>query len=337
VSAAVPGIPAPAFRRVLLAWYTASKRDLPWRRSNAFYPVWLSEVMLQQTRVEAVIPYYLRFLERWPSVEALAGAPETDVLAAWSGLGYYRRARNLHRAAAQMAAGGLPATHEQVLALPGAGTYTAAAIASIALGLPHAAVDGNVTRVVARLTNDASETTSPGARRRIAEAARALLDTRRPGDFNQAMMELGAVICLPRTPACGRCPVETFCAARAAGTAPELPVKLRKQKTRDVRLDLVVFENERGVFLMRRSSAERRLADFWELPEKKLLRGARCRRLREFRHQIVNDRLRVAVWTSRAAPPPEGRWFSFAELDGVPLTTVTRKALDARIPSGAGK
>jgi A/G-specific adenine glycosylase len=301
--------------------------------------------MLQQTRVEAVIPYYHRFLARFPSIEALAAAPEADVLAAWSGLGYYSRARNLHRAARRLAddAGALPATYEQVLALPGAGTYTAAAIASIALGLPRAAVDGNVTRVVSRLTNDASEMTSPAARRRIAEAAGALLDKRRPGDFNQAMMELGATICLPRTPECGRCPVGKFCAARAAGTAKELPVKLKKPTARDVRIDLVLLEDERRVFLMRRAASERRMADFWELPEKKLFPGVRCRKLREFRHQIVNDRFRVTVWTARAAPlPSEGRWCSLAELDGIPVTTVTWKALEsripaARIPSSAGR
>ncbi len=334
---------APAFRCALLGWYAASKRDLPWRRSNGLYPVWLSEIMLQQTRVEAVIPYYLRFLDRFPSMEALAAAPEADVLAAWSGLGYYSRARNLHRAARQLAAASPPATYEQVRALPGAGPYTAAAIASIALGLPYAAVDGNVTRVVSRLTNDASEMASPAARRRIADAASALLDTRRPGDFNQAMMELGATICLPRRPECGRCPVEKFCAARAAGTEKELPVKLKKKQARDVRLDLVLLEDERRVVLVRRSSSARRLADFWELPEKKIFPGLRCRKLREFRHQIVNDRFRVAVWSSRAAPLPlEGCWFPLDELDRIPVTTVTRKALESRVPaahmpSGAGR
>jgi A/G-specific adenine glycosylase len=327
---------APAFRRALLGWYEASKRDLPWRRSNAFYPVWLSEIMLQQTRVEAAIPCYVRFLARFPSLEALAAAPEAEVLAAWSGLGYYSRARNLHRAARRLASGVLPATYEQVLDLRGSGPYTAAAVASIALGLPHAAVDGNVTRVVSRLTNDASETASPAARRRIAEAAGVLLDGRRPGDFNQAMMELGATICLPRTPACGRCPVEKFCAARAAGTEKELPVKVKKQRARDARMDLVLLEEERRVVLIRRPSSARRLADFWELPEKKLFPGARCRKLGEFRHQIVNDRFRVAVWTLRAATlPSEARWFSLAELGTIPVTTITRKALEAGMARSA--
>lgn len=171
------------FRRALLRWYDASRRDLPWRESNDFYRVWISEVMLQQTRVEAVIPYYLRFLERFPTVDSLAAAPEDAVLTAWSGLGYYSRARNLHRAAKQLAAGNLPATHAEVLALPGAGSYTAAAIASIALNLRHAAVDGNVIRVISRLTNDASEIASVAARREFRNQAEALLDPRRPGDF----------------------------------------------------------------------------------------------------------------------------------------------------------
>ncbi len=177
-----------------------------------------------------------------------------------------------------MVAGKLfPAAYEEVLALPGVGPYTAAAIASIALGLPHAAVDGNVVRLVSRLTNDASEITSPAARRRFAEEAARLLDPRRPGDFNQAMMELGATICLPRTPACGACPMVKFCAARAAGTERELPVKLKKPETREVTLDLAILERGDCVFLLKRSPAERRLADFWELPAKQLFPRLKAR------------------------------------------------------------
>jgi A/G-specific adenine glycosylase len=295
--------------------------------------------MLQQTRVEAVIPYYRLFLERFPSIEALAAAPEADVLTAWSGLGYYSRARNLHRASKRIAAQGLPATYEDVLSLPGVGAYTAAAIASIALDLPHAAVDGNVVRAISRLTNDASEITSLTARRRFAVEAGLLLDPRRPGDFNQAMMELGATVCRPRMPACGSCPVLKFCAARAAGTERELPVKLPKREVRDVPLDLAVFERDARVFLMKRASSERRLADFWELPAKRLfsrLRGVTMEKMSEFRHQIVNDRFRVAVWHIRIGsrhPPdlPEGDWVEIADLPRIPLTTVTRKALAERL------
>jgi A/G-specific adenine glycosylase len=316
------------FRSALLRWYDSSKRDLPWRESNGFYQIWLSEIMLQQTRVEAVIPYYRRFLARFPTPAALADAPESDILAAWSGLGYYSRARNMQRAARQLAARGLPATYEEVLSLPGAGPYTAAAIASIALDLPHAAVDGNVMRVISRLTDDPSEISSTAAKRRFATEANALLDRGRPGDFNQAMMELGATVCTPRSPDCAACPVVAFCAARAAGRERELPVKLKKPAARDIRLELVLLEKDESILLVKRSSSERRLADFWELPAKYLIKGLRHTKTAEFSHRIVNDCFQVTIWRSRSVPAaPQGNWFSLAELKKLPLTTVTRKAL----------
>jgi A/G-specific adenine glycosylase len=310
---------------------------LPGAGADRFYRVWLSEIMLQQTRVEAVIPYYRLFLERFPSIETLAAAPETDVLTAWSGLGYYSRARNLHRASKHIAAEGLPAAYEVVRSLPGVGPYTAAAIASIALDLPHAAVDGNVMRAISRLTNDHSEMTSLPARRRFAAEAALLLDLRRPGDFNQAMMELGATVCLPRAPACGSCPVAKLCAARAAGTERELPVKLPKPKPREAPLDLAILERGARVFLIKRAATERRLADFWELPARQLFpRRSAMEKITEFRHQIVNDRFRVAIWRiefESLHPPglPEGNWVEIAELRRIPLTTVTKKALAARL------
>jgi A/G-specific adenine glycosylase len=296
--------------------------------------VWLSEIMLQQTRVEAVIPYFSRFLERFPSLESLAGAPEADVLALWSGLGYYSRARCLHRAAQQIVRGGVPADYAAVRALPGVGEYTAAAVSSIALGLAHAAVDGNVTRVLARIANDAAEITSPAARRRFGSLAARLLDPARPGDFNQAMMELGATVCLPRNPACCACQVARFCAARAAGTQRALPVKTKKQETREAALDPVVLESDGAVYLVERSAAERRLAGFWELPARAIVRGPgrRLKKIAVFRHQIVNDRFRVTVWHAQISrfpgeEPPGGRWAPLADLARLPLTTVARKAL----------
>jgi A/G-specific adenine glycosylase len=337
-----------AFRKALLRWYDSSRRDLPWRESRDFYRVWISEIMLQQTRVEAVIPYYARFLELFPSIDRLAKADEVEVLAAWSGLGYYSRARNLHRTAKQIAGKGrrpaYPATLEEVFSLPGVGPYTAAAIASIALGLPHAAVDGNVIRVISRLTNDASEVSSTAARRSFAEEAGRLLDRRRPGDFNQAMMELGATVCLPRNPVCEQCPVEEFCVARSEGTERELPVKLKKPSARDIPLDLVLLRKQRkapgdtSVFLIQRSSSERRMAGFWELPSKNLLPRLRGSRLCEFSHRIVNDRFLVTIWA--AAQPHGGAgslpgiWFDSAELTRIPLTTVTKKALAAASTTG---
>jgi A/G-specific adenine glycosylase len=319
----------------LLAWYDRAKRDLPWRTARPdFYRVWVSEIMLQQTRVEAVIPYYERFLARFPDVEALAGASEPDVLTAWTGLGYYSRARSLHRAAKQVASAGAPADHGQLRELAGIGPYTAAAVASIAFGQPHAAVDGNVIRVMSRLTNDAGEISTPETRRRFAEEAQRLLDPRRPGDFNQAMMELGATVCVPRSPACGQCPVARLCKARAAGTERELPVKLRKTVTRDVALGLAIFAGRAGmsgkVFLVQRAAEERRLAGFWELPAKDLFPDWRGRAAMQIVHRIVNDRFRITVWRGPAPRIlPAGRWFASADLAAIPLTTVARKALAA--------
>jgi A/G-specific adenine glycosylase len=299
-----------------------------------FYRVWLSEIMLQQTRVEAVIPYYERFLQRFPSIEHLASAPEQEVLAAWSGLGYYSRARNLRRAAQQIVTSGLPAAYDRIRELRGVGEYTAAAIGSIALGLPHAAVDGNVIRVITRLTNDASEITAPATRRRIAEVAQDLLDQRRPGDFNQSMMELGATICTPTSPRCEICPVSELCAAKSAGTQHGLPVKLKKQTVREIALDLAVLRHDGRLLLVKRGSSERRLADFWELPVRQSVPRTKSRKVAEFRHQIVNDRFLVTVWSmsiapDRAAAIAFGEWIPADELPSRPLTTVTRKALAA--------
>lgn len=285
--------------------------------------------MLQQTRVEAATGYYLRFLERFPNVEALAVADEAAVLTAWSGLGYYSRARNLQRAARQVVESGLPATHAEVLALPGIGPYTAAALASISLGLQHAAVDGNVVRVVSRLTNDDSESSSPAAKRRFAEEAQALLDPARPGDFNQAMMELGATVCVPRAPRCSVCPVSCFCRGLEAGRQNQLPVRLRAATVQDVKLDLVLLEQGADIFLVQRPGFERRLAGFWELPQKKLLPGIRLKRTCAFEHRIVNDRFHVTVWRGRAGELPEGGWFGDQARVGMPLSTITKKALRA--------
>ncbi len=288
--------------------------------------------MLQQTRVEAVIPYYNSFLGRFPDIESLAEAPEPDVLTAWSGLGYYSRARNLQRAAKQITSRGFPGTFEELKELAGIGPYTAAAVASIALGLPYAAVDGNVIRVVSRLLNDSGEISSPLTIRRLQTEAQRLLDPRRPGDFNQAMMELGATVCTPRSPKCPVCPVARMCAAKAGGTESQLPVKLKRNVTRDVTVNLALLtgrnENRGRVFLIRRAAEERRLAGFWELPAKESFPGWKGRVAGQVAHQIVNDRFRITVWKG-AAPPslPAGAWFALDEVAGIPLSTVARKAL----------
>jgi A/G-specific adenine glycosylase len=319
---------ARAFVAKLLGWYDAGHRDLPWRRTADPYRIWVSEIMLQQTRAEAVIPYYERFLERFPDAAALARAPEQEVLACWSGLGYYSRARNMHKAA-RLVAGGFPASYEQIRQLPGAGEYTAAAIASIAFGLPHAVVDGNVLRVVARVTNDAADIGAAGTRARFREIAQEWLDRRRPGDFNQALMELGATVCLPRAPRCGICPLARGCAARRSGRTLELPVKLRK--TAAVKLDagLVVAERRGKILLWQRAADSRRLAGFWELPSDEQLPGLQApRNIGTFRHTITHHLYRVTVraGTATRAPRPL-RWMAVADLGRIPLSTTARKAL----------
>jgi len=322
----------PKIAHLLLAWYARAHRDLPWRRTSDPYSVWVSEIMLQQTRAQAVVPYYQRFLARFPTVEALAAAPEEEVLALWSGLGYYSRARNLLRAARAIhASGAFPSHYAALRALPGVGDYTAAALASIAFGLPHAVVDGNVLRVVARIANDPSEIAAPGTRARFRAIAQSWLDPRRPGAFNQALMELGATICLPRNPLCPSCPLESHCAARAAGTAALLPVKLRKTELQRIEAVLLLVRKGRRILLHRGPQGVARVAGFWNLPAPEDLPSARVGpRLGEFRHSITHHRYILTVHDARLASVPRSpdfRWFTSADLAAVPLSTTARKAL----------
>jgi len=320
----------PAISKLLIEWYRAGHRDLPWRRTEDPYRIWVSEIMLQQTRAQAVIPYYERFLDRFPTVEALAASKEDEVLALWSGLGYYSRARNLRRAAIEVAAlGGFPRNYEAIRALPGIGDYTAAAIASIAFGLPHAVLDGNVLRVVARMENDAADISSARTRERFREVAQGWLDRRHPGPFNQALMELGATVCLPRNPLCLVCPLGDACRSRAEGTAAQLPVKLRK--TEPVRIEgvLLIVRNGERILLRRRDADARRMAGFWDLPTAEELPGARQgRSLGTIRHTITHHHYTLEVRLASGKPPEERfAWFAPGELAEIPLSTTARKGL----------
>lgn len=251
----------------LLAWFDRHRRDLPWRRSSDPYAIWLSEVMLQQTRVETVLPFYQRFLARFPTVEALAEAELSEVLALWSGLGYYRRARQLHAAAREIAAAGaFPATLEGLLALPGIGAYTAAAVASIAFGVATPVMDGNVERVLSRCLALDEDPRASGGRRQLLAAAAELLDPLRPGDSNQALMELGATLCSPRKPKCLLCPLRPRCRAAAAGDAERYPLPKTKRASERLRLLVAVVEEASGVLLFRRPEGSALLAGTWELP-----------------------------------------------------------------------
>jgi A/G-specific adenine glycosylase len=232
------------FRKNLLAWFRQFQRDLPWRANRDPYRIWLSEIMLQQTRVAAVIPYYERFLNRFPTVAALAEAPEEEVLRLWAGLGYYSRARNLQQAARAIVAnhsGVFPSDLDAALDLPGIGSYTSAAILSIAYGKKHAVLDGNVARVLARIAAIRGDLRAGGAWGQLQSMADEFLAPSNPGDWNQAMMELGATICTPRAPQCLLCPVNQFCRARKLGLTETIPEKRKKRDAVDVSLAAAVF------------------------------------------------------------------------------------------------
>jgi A/G-specific adenine glycosylase len=303
-------------RKKLSQWYARHRRDLPWRRTRDPYAICISEIMLQQTRVAAAIPYYERFLARFPDAEALAEASEDEVLTHWSGLGYYSRARNLRKAARLITdQGAFPSDYAGILELPGIGAYTAAAVASIAYGLPHAVVDGNVRRVIARLTNDASVD--------VQAAADRLLDHKDPGCSNQALMELGALICLPRAPLCLACPVVNQCGAYKHGTQEELPPKKARPAVERIERTLLVIRRD-GKILLTPSS---RVRGFWDLPEP--FKGARLgSRIGVFRHSILNRQYNFQVWEALARVVPDGsRWWVRSAQDEIPLSTTSKKAL----------
>ncbi len=319
-------------RRALLAWYDAEQRDLPWRGIRDPYAIWVSEIMLQQTRVAAVIGHYQRFLRSYPTVLALSLAPLDDVLAAWSGLGYYRRARMLHLAAKVIVAehaGQLPASHEDIRRLPGIGVYTSAAVASIAFQVPVAAVDGNVERVLARITGQ------PGQRgaAQWRTLAKQLLDVQRPGDFNQAMMELGAQICTPRVPRCTICPLYKWCRTRG-----EHPTQPRQQlRSMEVALALVQRNSMGGaeLLLQRRPDSAGQMAGMWEMPQ--LARSPKADPPIVVRHSITNTNyyVRVFVLTEEAsalsttlkAADGERAFRPVRDLATLPLTGLTLKIL----------
>jgi A/G-specific adenine glycosylase len=322
----------------LLDWYQANQRDLPWRRNKDPYSIWVSEIMLQQTRVTVVIDRHRQFLQRFPTVADLAAAPEQEVLALWSGLGYYRRARMLHKAAqfvAENLAGSLPIHSAELRKLPGIGAYTAAAIASIAHNEPIAVVDGNVERVLCRIAGwDAPAKEGAAAlRRNIDMLANQLVDPRRPGDFNQAMMELGATVCLPRNPQCLVCPVASHCATRGEHkTVPRGPMLSREIACA---LSIRTRKGERAVLLQQRLPTLSVMPGMWELPP---LREASVpdEHLRmAVRHAImqVNYYVRVRAVAENDlltfAEPATGtrRWVRLDELDLLPLTGLARKVL----------
>jgi A/G-specific adenine glycosylase len=322
------------FQQALLTWFDSHARDLPWRQNTDPYRIWVSEIMLQQTRVTAVLDYYARFLTRFPSVSALAQAKEPDVLAVWSGLGYYRRAKMMHEAAqvvVQDHQGIFPRTAEELRKLPGIGEYTSSAIASIAFGEPVAVVDGNVERVLLRVF---PEDGSPAPQaKRFRDRAANLLDTQRPGDFNQSMMELGATVCLPQRPLCLHCPVQPFCKTRGEHQAPP-PKKMRNRQ-----IAYALLRRDRPgatqVLLQQRPLSASLMPGMWELPEIEMVESDHKRVEVTLRHAITVTNYRVHVlrfseqearlrWPSWKNPQ---QWTKSSELSALPLTGLTRKVL----------
>lgn len=258
-----------SFQDDLLAWYHHEKRDLPWRESTDPYRVWVSEIMLQQTQVVTVIPYFNRFMEWFPTIEDLANAEEDKLLKAWEGLGYYSRVRNMQHAAKEMVEtfdGKMPQTIEDILSLKGIGPYTGGAIGSIAFSLPEPAIDGNVMRVYSRLFCLSDDIALPKTRKVFDKYVRETMSQTEPGDFNQALMDLGATICTPTKPSCETCPIKHYCEAKKTDTASSYPVKKKKEKAKPLYYVADVIRNKTGAFLLEKRPEDGLLSNMWTFP-----------------------------------------------------------------------
>lgn len=355
-------VDAPRLRRRLLAWYERHRRRLPWRETRDPYRIWVSEVMLQQTQVKTALPYYRRFLQRLPTLRKLAGADVQEVLKLWEGLGYYARARNLHRAARMLVGRGgrLPDRWEDFRALPGVGDYIAAAVLSIAFGRPHAVVDGNVKRVLARLRKLTAPVNRPASHPIFQAEADRLLDRRRPGDFNQALMELGALVCTPASPHCAGCPLLRCCGAKQTETVARYPRRIAARKVPEAQIAVgVVFKN--GRLLVTRRPPQGLLGGLWEFPGGKLQPGespaAACVRevreevgldvavaepLAQVRHAYSHLRVRLHVFRCRFVAgrvrrngPVDHRWVRVADLERLAFPRANRKFIPLLQPQAA--
>ncbi len=351
-------LPHPDLVENLLRWYATNRRDLPWRRRRDPYAIWVAEVMLQQTRAETAIPYYERFLARFPTVQDLAAASLEEVLKAWEGLGYYARARHLHRAArilVERYGGAFPQTQQEWRRLPGVGPYIAAAVLSIAFGEDLPAIDGNAMRVLARLTALEEDPRRPAGRRRLQALAERLLPPGRAGEFNQAMMDLGATLCTPKAPRCPECPVRMFCAAFRLGTPEAFPIRAPRQRLPHYDVTAGIIRDGDRVLIAQRP-LEGMLGGLWEFPGGKVEPGEsleEClkRELREelgievevegpepfltIPHTYTHMRITLHVFRCRwvgGTPRPIGcadvRWVPIAELDRYPFPNTDRKIVE---------
>ena len=346
-------------RRALTGWYDRHRRNLPWRDTQDPYAIWISEIMLQQTRVETVVPYFLRFLERFPNAETLARAPLGEVLKLWENLGYYARVRNLHKAAVEIVerfGGRIPADMEEILRLPGIGRYTAGAILSIAFGRDVPAIDGNVRRVISRLFAMEESVDDTATQKRIEELVATLVPKRAPGRFNQALMELGAVCCTPKTPACPDCPLQDDCRARVQGVAHRLPVRGKKKSIPHREVVSAVIRDGNGRLLIVQRPARGLLGSLWkfpggilnpeEPPEEGLARIAREELgieigvgspLAAVKHAYTHFRITLTAFccTLREGIPTGSlwRWAGTGELEELPFSKADRRIARSVAPA----
>ncbi|WP_088008181.1 A/G-specific adenine glycosylase [Indiicoccus explosivorum] len=345
------------FQQDLIGWYKEEKRDLPWRRTADPYRIWVSEIMLQQTRVDTVIPFYERFLERFPTLESLAEAEEQELLKAWEGLGYYSRVRNLQagvREVAEKYDGRVPDSRNEISRLKGVGPYTAGAVLSIAYGIPEHAVDGNVMRVLSRILLIKDDIAKPKTRKRFEEAVTRLISEEDPSSFNQGLMELGAIICTPSSPKCLLCPVRDHCAGFHEGVQNELPVKTKAKKNRIAPYAMMAIEQQ-GKFLLEKRPNGGLLGGMWQFPmferEKSILPADaetevmqrlggipdQAERIISFKHVFSHITWEVEgfVMKGRAIQAPAGMdWFSAQEMDRLPMANPVKKMIEAMKAKG---
>lgn len=338
------------FRRRLLAWYRSQRQDFPWRRERDAYRIWVAEVMLQQTRIVAALPYYEKFIARFSTVESLAAAPQEEVLRYWAGLGYYSRARNLHRAAREIVAhhgGNFPRSWEKALALPGVGRYTAAAVLSIAYDAPRATLDGNVARVLARVAARGGDLRAQGHWKRLETEAQRLVAKSTPGEWNQALMELGERICTPQAPRCKECPVAQWCRARRLGMTNKIPRPRRKRLALEMRVAAAVIVDPQGRALLTKSPGAHEgvlFSRMWQFPATGVTRDAKCelarhigerfgislalKRLEKARHSVTYRKITLLPFLAhvrRLPNVPDGRKIRLADVGGIAVSSATRK------------
>ncbi len=341
-------------RSALLSWFDENARVLPWRQNRTPYTAWIAEIMLQQTRVDTVIPYFERWLERFPNIASLAAASEEEVLRLWEGLGYYSRARSLHKAAKIIVSeyhGNLPDEIGKLKKLPGIGPYTAGAIASIAFGRPEAALDGNIRRIMARLYDVPTPVKQPETEAKLWELAKETLDPERPGDFNEALMDLGSAICLPAAPLCEECPIREACLAFRNGTVNERPVVLKADPIPHIIVTAAIIEDEAGRVLLGKRPENGMLGGLWEFPGGKqepgeTLEACVCREIREelgveiavsgsfgsYKHAYTHFRVTLYAFKARilaGTPLPIGeselKWVPIHDLPDYPMGKIDRK------------